>query len=152
MTRRSSAPGFALVEALTALVLLAIVLAGSALLLVQAIGHERSAGERSIALRHATSLAEALRALARSDGRPLQAIADPAAMPDCPASPGDCVAEAQALREVERWREVAAADLPAGAVATVALAAGPPLAYHVALSWPASGPGPRQSVRVLAEP
>jgi len=71
--------GFALVEALVALVVLSIALAGGAALLVQAVRYERAAGERSRGLRHVVSLADSLRALQRADGGPLQAVTGPAA-------------------------------------------------------------------------
>jgi Tfp pilus assembly protein PilV len=143
---------FALVEALVALVLLSVALAGSAALLVQAVGHERAAGERSRALRHMASIAEALRSLRRADGQPLQAVTEPDAEPRCPEDPTDCLSEARAAVQIDEWREVIEADLPAGVAAHVAWVPMPSAAYSVTVSWPATGPGPGAAVRLMVQP
>jgi len=152
MKTASSWPGFALVEALVALVLLSVALAVSAILLVQAVRHERAAGERSRALRHATSLADVLRALRRVDGQPLQAVTDPSAVPTCGESAQDCLAESMASRQIGDWQEAVAGDMPAGADAGVSWASGPSAAYSIAVSWPAPGDGPANAVLLRVEP
>jgi prepilin-type N-terminal cleavage/methylation domain-containing protein len=152
MRAASFQPGFALIEALVALVLLAVALAGSAVLLVQAVHHERNAGERSRALRHVASLAEVLRALARADGQPLQAVADPAAVPSCVDYAQDCLAESQARQQIDGWHVAVAGDMPAGVAAEVAWAPDPSAAYAIAVSWPASGGVFDNAVRLLVEP
>jgi Tfp pilus assembly protein PilV len=143
---------FALVEALVALILLSVALAGSAALLVQAVGHERAAGERSRALRHMASLAEALRALRRADGQPLQAVTEPEAEPRCVEVPADCLAESLAAGQIAAWRAAIEADLPAGVLAEVAWVPDPSAAYAVSVSWPAAGPGPGAAVRLMVQP
>jgi type IV pilus modification protein PilV len=152
MKTASSWPGFALVEALVALVLLSVALAASAILLVQAVRHERAAGERSHALRHASSLADVLRALRRVDGQPLQAVTDPSAVPTCAESAQDCLAESVASRQIDDWQDAVAEDMPAGADASVSWTSGPSGAYSVAVSWPAPGNGPANVVQLLVEP
>ena len=152
MKTASSWPGFALVEALVALVLLSVALAVSAILLVQAVRHERAAGERSRALRHATSLADVLRALRRVDGQPLQAVTDPSAVPTCAEFAQDCLAESVASRQIDGWQDAVAEDMPVGAYAGVSWRSGPTSAYSVAVSWPAPGNGPANVVQLLVEP
>lgn len=147
-------PGFALVEALVALVLLSAALAGSALLLVQALRHERIAGERGIALRHAASLADTLRALRRADRQPLQAVTDPGVPPTCPAYPGDCLLELRAASQIDAWRAALVAELPGESVASVDWLPGPPAAYVLSIAWPSAGnaAGPVAPLRLLVQP
>ena len=152
MKAASSSSGFALVEALVALVLLSVALAVSAILLVQAVRHERAAGERSRALRHATSLADVLRAVRRADGQPLQAVTDPSAVPTCAQTAQDCLAESVARRQIAGWLDAVAGDMPAGADAGVSWASGPSAAYSIAVSWPAPGEGPANVVQLRVEP
>jgi len=145
-------PGFAVVEALVALVLLSVALAGSAVLLVQAVRHERSAGERGRALRHVASLADALRALQRTDGEPLQAVRDPGSGASCTTHPEDCIAEAEAGQQLEEWRTAVAADMPAGAAAGVQWLPAPGAAYSISVTWPTPGGDPGGAVQLLVDP
>lgn len=144
--------GFALVEALVALVLLSVALAGSAVLLVQAVRHERAASERSRALRHVASLSDALRALQRADGEPLQALTAPSSTPSCSASPPDCAAESEAAQLVTDWQAVTEDDMPTGATASVTWLETPPASYAVSVSWPAPEAGPGLAVKLLVDP
>lgn len=144
--------GFALVEALVALVLLSVALAGSAVLLVQAVRHERAASERSRALRHVASLSDALRALQRADGAPLQALAAPGSTPDCSDSPPDCAAESEAAQLVTDWKVATEDDMPSGAAASVTWLDTPPASYSVSVSWPVPGTGSSPAVLLLVDP
>jgi prepilin-type N-terminal cleavage/methylation domain-containing protein len=144
--------GFALVEALVALVLLSVALAGSAVLLVQAVRHERAASERSRALRHVASLSDVLRALQRADGEPLQALAAPGSTPDCSGSPLDCAAESEAAQMVADWQVATEDDMPSGAIASVTWLETPPASYSVSVSWPGPGAGPGSAVQLLVDP
>jgi len=144
--------GFALVEALVALVLLSIALAGSAVLLVQAVRHERAAGERSRALRHVASLADALRALQRADGGPLQAVTGPGSPPGCAAFPRDCALESEAAQLISDWRAVTEGDMPSGATAEVNWLDAAPPSYSVSVSWAAPGSGQDTAVQLLVDP
>ena len=144
--------GFALVEALVALVLLSVALAGSAVLLVQAVRHERAASERSRALRHVASLSDALRALQRADGEPLQAVTAPGSASSCSSAPPDCAAESEAAQLVTDWLVATEDDMPTGATASVTWLDTIPASYAVAVSWPAPGGGPGQAVQLLVDP
>lgn len=144
--------GFAMVEALVALVLLSVALAGSAILLVQAVRHERAAGERSRALRHAASLADGLRALGRADRQPLQAVTDPGAAASCAVYAEDCLAESRARLHIDRWQAAVSEDMPEGVAAGVSGTPGPSAAYVISVSWPAPGNATGNAVRLLVEP
>jgi len=151
MRAAGSGSGFALVEALAALILLSVALGGSVALLVQAVRQERTAGERGRALRHAASLADALRALRRSDGQPLQAVTAPGAVAVCPDQPADCILESQAARQIDAWGATLEEDMPSGvegAVGWVPDAAG---AYSISVTWPAAGDAPEVAVRLLVQ-
>jgi len=143
--------GVVLVESLVATTLLAVGLAGGAVLLVQAIASEREAAVRSSALRHADSLADDLRRLLR--GHPVVvASTGPAAVPDCPASGGTCTLDEWVAWRLDAWRREARADLPAGASATVEIMQPSPPAYRITLSWPGGGPDAWSRVELAVEP
>jgi len=144
--------GFALVEALVALVVLSIALAGGAALLVQAVRYERAAGERSRGLRHVVSLADSLRALQRADGGPLQAVTGPGSPPGCAAFPRDCALESEAAQLISDWRAATVGDMPSGAAAEVNWLDAPPSSYSVSVSWPAPGSGQDTAVQLLVDP
>jgi prepilin-type N-terminal cleavage/methylation domain-containing protein len=116
--------GFTLVEALVALVLMLVGLAGAGIVLGRSIQYERESGTRRMAIRLAGSLAEELRALDR----------EPA---------GSIPADAPALRA---WAESAIASLPAGSVARVDLGAGIPAQYRITIEWPVAGIGVQRIV------
>lgn len=143
---------FALVEALVALTLLSVALAGSAVLAIQAVRHERMAADRGEALRHAASLADALRALARSDQLPLQAVTSPDAEPACPVDPADCVREGLARSQLHDWQRSIQQDLPAGCIASVGWLPAPAQAYLVRLDWPAAGSGQEARLQLVTGP
>lgn len=144
--------GFALVEALVALVLLFVALAGSAVLLVQAVRHERAAADRSRALRHVASLSDALRALQRADGAPLQALTLPGNPAPCGDSPPDCAAEAEAAALVAAWQGATEDDMPSGATARVTWLDAPSASYAVSVSWPGPGSAGNAAVTLQVAP
>lgn len=152
MKHQARRPGFALVESLVAITLLSAGLAGSAALLVQALRQQRAATYRAIALRQAASLADALRVLRRVDGRPLQAVTSPDAIPTCASAPDDCMLEHSARRQVDEWQAAATALLPTGSTAQVALLPLSATAYLVRLTWPAPGESATASLQLAVEP
>lgn len=120
--------GFTLVEALVALVLMLVGLAGAGLVLGRSIQHERESGNRRAALRLAASLADELRALDRD------AFASLA--PDAPA--------------IAAWSAAAVAALPAGAAATVERDGETPEGYMIRIEWPVAGLGIQRLVLQVA--
>jgi len=116
--------GFTLVEALVALVLMLMGLAGAGIVLGRSIQYERESGTRRMAIRLAGSLAEELRALDR----------EPA---------GSLPADTPALRA---WTESAIASLPADSVARVDLVPGVPAQYQITIEWPVAGIGVQRVV------
>jgi prepilin-type N-terminal cleavage/methylation domain-containing protein len=111
--------GFTLVEALVALALMLASLAGAGLVLGRSIQHERESGTRRAAIRLAGSLAEELRALDRDAAMSI----------------------ALDSAELQRWKEGAAAILPAGSIASVEVEAGIPARYRITIEWPVAGLG-----------
>ncbi len=124
MLTRLLSRGFTLVEALVALVLMLVGLAGAGIVLGRSIQYERESGTRRMAIRLTGSLAEELRALDR----------DPA---------GSIPADAPALRA---WTESAIASLPAGSIARVDLEPGVPAQYRITIEWPVAGIGVQRIV------
>lgn len=120
--------GFTLVEALVALVLMLVGLAGAGLVLGRSIQHERESGNRRAALRLAASLADELRALDRD------AFASLA--PGAPA--------------IAAWSAAAVAALPAGASATVERDGETPEGYMIRIEWPVAGLGIQRLVLQVA--
>jgi Tfp pilus assembly protein PilV len=116
---RRRVTGFTLVEALVALMLMLIGLAGAGIALGRSIQHERESGTRRMALRLAASLADELRALDR----------------DAFASLGTDAPE------IAAWSAVAVAALPAGASARVERDGSTPGAYLIRIEWPVAGLG-----------
>jgi prepilin-type N-terminal cleavage/methylation domain-containing protein len=116
--------GFTLVEALVALALMLVGLAGAGIVLGRSIQHERESGTRRMAIRLAGSLAEELRAL---DREPAKSIS----------------ADAPALRA---WTESAVASLPAGSITRVEVAPGVPAQYRITIEWPVAGIGMQRVV------
>jgi Tfp pilus assembly protein PilV len=143
--------GFSLPEALVALTLLSSSLATTALMLVQAVRHEREAACRAAAVRLAGSLAEQLRLLRRSDGQPLQAIADASEPASCLAA-ADCAVESDAADVLAAWRNEVAASLPADSNARVSVLGQAPASYLIQIDWPdVAGPEP-SALRLAIEP
>lgn len=97
MLNGSTHRGFTLIEALIALAVMLVGLAGGAALLLRTVHQERDSAWRRFALRQSASMAEEIRAL-RGSG--------PA------ASAGEAAA-------IDVWRTQAVAELPAGATADV---------------------------------
>lgn len=124
MLTRHASRGFTLVEALVALVLMLMGLAGAGIVLGRSIQYERESGTRRMAIRLAGSLAEELRAL---DREPAESIP----------------ADTPALRA---WTESAMASLPAGSAARVELAPGVPAQYRITIEWPVAGIGMQRVV------
>jgi prepilin-type N-terminal cleavage/methylation domain-containing protein len=141
--------GFSLPETLVALTLLSSSLAATAFMLVQALRHEREAACRSTATRLASTLAEQLHLLQRSDGRPLQSVASDAA--SC-AVAIDCVVESDAALMLAAWQQEATSSLPEGSSARVELLSAAPPAYLIRIDWPDSGPSGRSALALAVEP
>jgi Tfp pilus assembly protein PilV len=119
-----NAAGFTLVEALVALALMLVGIAGAGLALGRSVQHERESGNRRMALRLAASLADELRALDRD------AFASLAA--DAP--------------EIAAWSAAAVAALPAGAIARVERDDASPAGYLIRIEWPVAGVGMQRLV------
>ena len=144
--------GYTLPEALVALALLSLGLGTTTLMLVQAIRHEREAACRTAAVRTAGSLAEQLRLLRRSDGLPLQSIADANESPACAADAADCTLELEAARVLEAWRARVTAHLPEGSASTVAVLDEAAPSYLIRIEWPDPGAAGRSALRLAVEP
>ncbi len=129
MLRRARSPGFTLVETLVALVVLLAGLAGSTLLLIRTLQHERESAHRRTALRATASLAEELRARQESGA----ATIDPA---------DDLVQD---------WAAATAAALPDGASAGMDLVPEDPVAIRIRVAWPAGG-GESQRLELPVRP
>ncbi len=127
--------GFALLESLIAMTVLSASLAVAAAALIQTLQHVRRASERSAALRLATSLAEELRGLRRSDGQPLQAATGDPASP-CAEPPVDCRTEALARQRLAEFASRITAALPAGAAGEVAVPDPARPEYVIVIAWP----------------
>lgn len=119
MLRRRPARGFTLIEALVALSLMLMGLAGTGLALGRSLQHERESAHRRAALRLAASLAEELRALDRDAFASLE--------PDAPA--------------IAAWSAAVAAALPAGTSARVERDGETPEGYFIFIEWPVAGAG-----------
>jgi prepilin-type N-terminal cleavage/methylation domain-containing protein len=119
MLSRRRPHGFTLVEALAALALMLVGLAGAGLALARSLQHERESGNRRAALRLAASLADELRALDRDAFESLE--------PDAPA--------------LAAWVADVTAALPAGSAAHVEPDGGTPPGYLIRIEWPVAGAG-----------
>ena len=119
-------PGFSLVEALVALMVLLAGIAGAALLLLQTVQYERESANRRAALRFAGSLAEELRALRPADGA--------AMAPD-----------------IAPWAAQVEAAMPVGTIAGLRAAGTTPPQYGISIEWPVAG-GERVQLRLAVTP
>ena len=119
MLTRRSPRGFTLIEALVALSLMLMGLAGTGLALGRSLQYERESGNRRAALRLAASLAEELRALDRDAFESLE--------PDVPA--------------IAAWSAAVAAALPADTSAWVERDGDTPEGYLIFIEWPVAGAG-----------
>lgn len=124
MLTRRSIRGFTLIEALVALSLMLMGLAGTGLALGRSLQHERESGHRRAALRLAASLADELRALDRDAFKSLE--------PDAPAIAG--------------WTAAVVAALPLGATARVERDREIPEGYLIFIEWPVAGMGMQRLV------
>jgi prepilin-type N-terminal cleavage/methylation domain-containing protein len=129
MLRRARTPGFTLVETLVALVVLLAGLAGSTLLLIRTLQHERESAHRRTALRATASLAEELRA------RQLSGVTA--------IDPADDL--------VQDWATATTAALPAGSSAGMELVPEDPVAIRIRVEWPAGG-GESQALELPVRP
>lgn len=152
MSRRRRPRGFTLPEALVALTLLSAGLAATSVMLVQAMRHEREAACRTAAVRLAGSLAEQLRLLRRSDGLPLQSLAEAGESVACAADAGDCALELEAARVLAAWRARVTADLPEGSAGSVAVLDEAAPSYLIRIEWPDPGAAGRSALRLAVEP
>jgi prepilin-type N-terminal cleavage/methylation domain-containing protein len=117
--RRRRTRGFTLIEALVALSLMLMGLAGTGLALGRSLQHERESAHRRAALRLAASLADELRALDRDTFETLE--------PDVPA--------------IAAWTAAVLAVLPVGSSAHVEPDEGTPPGYLIHVAWPVAGAG-----------
>lgn len=124
MLTRGRIGGFTLVEALVALVLMLVGLAGAGLALGRSIQHERESGNRRAALRLAASFADELRALDRDAFASLE-----------PASSA-----------IADWSAAVVAALPEGASARVDRDGETPEGYLIMIEWPVAGVGMQRLV------
>ncbi len=124
MLRHRRARGFTLIEALVALSLMLMGLAGTGLALGRSLQHERESGNRRAALRLAASLADELRAQDRDAFESLE--------PDAPA--------------ITAWSAAVAAALPVGASARVERDGETPEGYFIYIEWPVAGAGMQRLV------
>jgi type IV pilus assembly protein PilV len=138
------ARGFTLIEALVAIVIMFVGLAGLATLLLQTVRQERESGSRRAALRIATSMADQLRAVRRPDGRAVLAITGIEAAAACADHPASCEAERAAERLRATWTAEAAYTLPQGAAARVGVPNPLVPEYLISIDWPAVGGGTEQ--------
>ena len=152
MSTREPRPGFALLETLVALTLLSSSLAATGILLIQAMQQEREAASRTAAVRLASSLADQLRSLRRSDGRPLQAVTDPAELPACNSAPGDCQLELTAAQALAAWRTSVVASLPEGSTSRLVLLDADAPSYLIQVEWPSPGAVDPSVLRLAVEP
>jgi type IV pilus modification protein PilV len=143
--------GFALIEALVALTLLAASLGATAGLLVQALRQEREAAARVAATRLASSLADELRLLQRTDCQPLLAVTGSSATPSCSDEIGDCATELAAAQALMAWRARVSASLPEGSWSRVEVLDTAAPSYLIQVAWPALGPEEESSVRLAVE-
>lgn len=130
------ARGFTLVEALVAVVIMVVGLAGSAALLLKTIAQERESGSRRAALRLAASMADQLRAIRRPDGRAVLAITGIDAADACAGETTSCAAERAAGNFRSLWSAEAAAELPQGGIASVAVPDPRIPEYLISIDWP----------------
>ncbi len=124
MLKQLRTRGFTLIEALVALSLMLMGLAGTGLALGRSLQHERESGNRRAALRLAASLADELRALDRDAFESLEL--------DAPV--------------ITSWESAVAAALPAGASARVERDAETPEGYRIHIEWPVAGVGMQRLV------
>lgn len=130
--------GFSLIEALVALVLLAIGLLGMATLLLESVSGSRIALERTRAVALASDMIERIR-VNRGAGEAYDTAdgANAAALdPGCEQADGGCSAEAMASHDLRRWLDSIAEQLPLGlgSVDVVRLAQGG-LHCTVTIAW-----------------
>lgn len=124
MLTRRRACGFTLIEALVALSLMLMGLAGTGLALGRSLQHERESGSRRAALRLAASMADELRSLDRDAYETLE--------PDSPA--------------IASWSAAVVETLPVGASAYVERDGETPEGYLIHIEWPVAGVGMQRLV------
>jgi type IV pilus assembly protein PilV len=135
--------GFALLEALVALCILAVGLLGSMALLLQSLRTSREALHHSVAVQLAGDLAERLRAnRAALAAYPFDTAAEPAAVEPACSVGAACSPEDRARTDVAEWRQALTAALPQAAARLTpsdpADAAG--AVWTIEVTWGGSGP------------
>jgi type IV pilus modification protein PilV len=141
MLKVDRTPGFTLIEALVALTVLLLGIAGSAVLLLQTVRQERESGERRAAIRLAASMADQLRALRRPDGRPVLAISGVDPDNACADYAASCAAEQAAVRLLAEWTADASFSLPQDVSAIVTVPNPLIPEYLISIAWPSAGGG-----------
>jgi type IV pilus assembly protein PilV len=128
--------GFTLVEALVALVVMAVGLLGIAGLYVEGLRAGRTSVYRSAAVTLASDMADRIRA----NPQGAYAGSGPGADNACVNGPADCSADQLAADDWFRWREELARRLPSGAEAEVTIdAVGSAREVLITVAWPEGG-------------
>lgn len=128
--------GFTLVEALVALVVLAVGLLGIAGLYVESLRAGRTAIYRSAAVTLASDMADRIR-LNPTGSYP---GTGPGADNACVNDPGDCDPDELAQDDWFRWLEDLSRRLPTGATATIERQAVAPVEqFAITIAWPEAG-------------
>lgn len=140
--RRPGQSGFTMVEALVALIVLAIGLLGIAALLLKSLQSGRTATYRTQAVNLAADLADRIRANRTAGAAYATLFADvEVGEPDCETT-GGCTAGELASTDLSRWKASLAQLLPngQGQVAVVApVAPGEPTNYTITVRWNEAG-------------
>ena len=133
--------GFTMVEALVALVILAIGLLGIAALYLDSLRGGRTALYRTTAVSLASDLADRIRSNRDAGAAYTLAFGDDTMAADttCDAAPG-CDAPTMAETDLARWRERLVQTLPGGdAEVTPTVIAGEPTRYLITVRWTEPG-------------
>lgn len=135
---RRRAGGFTMVEALVALVVLAIGLLGIAALYLDSLRGGRTAIYRSQAVMAAADLADRIRNNRSAVAGYATAFATTVATVAACETTAGCTAAEQAQNDLARWKAVLASVLPAGQ-GSVATTAGTPNVYVITVQWTEAG-------------
>jgi type IV pilus assembly protein PilV len=138
---RSKLRGFTLVEALVALVVLAVGMLGIASLYVTTLRASGSAGSRMQAINLASDLADRIRANRRAeDAYEIAAEDAEEDATECIGTAVSCSPDQMAAYDLLIWRTAIGATLPGDATGTVNVDPGTnPATYQIQVSWRESG-------------